>query len=68
MIICWLTPKSLEGSSEKLVIDKSGFSSQFSGKSEDEDVENEEEDDLLVVNLHSRCDVEALLIAEGRPL
>lgn len=67
MIMCWLTPKSLEGSSEKLVIDKSGFSSQFSGNSEDEDVENEE-DDLLVVTLHSRCDVEALLFAEGRPL
>lgn len=68
MIMCWLTPKSLEGSSEKLVIDKFGFSSQLSGNSEGEDVENEEEDDLLVATLHSRCDVEALLCAEGRPL
>lgn len=68
MIMCWLTPKSLEGSSEKFVIDKSGFSSQFSGSIKDEDVENEEEDDLLVVTLHSRCDFEALLFAESRPL
>lgn len=68
MIMCWLTPKSLEGSSEKFVIDKSGLSSQLSGNSEDEDVENEEEDDLLVVTLHSRRHVEALLFAEGRPL
>lgn len=67
MIMCWLTPKSLEGSSEKFVIDKSGLSSQFSGNSEDEDVENEE-DDLLVVTLHSRRDVEAVVFAEGRPL
>lgn len=68
MIMCWLTPKSFEGSSEKLVIDKSGLSSQFSGNSEDEDVENEEEDDLLAVALHIKCDVEALLFAESRPL
>jgi hypothetical protein len=69
MIMCWLTPKSLEGSSEKFVIDKFGFSSQFgSGCSEDEDVENEEEDDLLVVTLHSRRDVEAPLFAKNRPL
>lgn len=67
MIMCWLTPKSLEGSSEKFVIDKSGLSSQLSGNSDDEDVENEE-DDLLVVTLHSRRDVEALLFAEGWPL
>lgn len=67
MIMCWLTPKSLEGSSEKFVIDKSGLSSQLSGNSEDEDVENEE-DDLVVVTLHSRRDVEALVFAESRPL
>ena len=70
MIMCWLTPKSLEGSSEKLVIDKLGFSSQFSGNSEDEDVENEEDedDDLLMVTLRSRCDAEALLFADSRTL
>ena len=68
MTICWLTPKSLEGSSEKLVIDKFGFSSQFSGNNRENDVEKEEEDDLLVVTLHSRCDVEELVFAEGRPL
>ena len=61
MIMCWLTPKSLEGSSEKLEIDKSGLWSQsLSDNSEYEDVENEEDDDGLAVTLRSKCDVEAL--------
>jgi hypothetical protein len=56
--MCWLTPKSLEGSSEKLEIDKSGLWSQSeSGRRVEEDVEKE---DRLLEIWRSNREVEAL--------
>ena len=47
-------------------MERSGLLSQSeSGKREDDDVEN---DDRLLVTLRSNCDVEALRVAERRPL
>lgn len=56
--MCWLTPKSLDGSSEKLEIDRFGLWSQSeSGNKEDDDVEK---DDRLLPTLRSNCSVEVL--------
>jgi hypothetical protein len=66
IIICWLTPKSFEGSSEKLEIAKFGLWSQSeSGSKEDEEVENEA-DERPVVVLHNRCDADERCLADSR--
>lgn len=40
--MCWLTPKSLEGSSSKPEIERFGFTSQSPGSESLEEVENDE--------------------------
>lgn len=43
--MCWLTPKSLDGSSENAEIDKFGFSSQSLASDRREEVEKDRADD-----------------------
>jgi hypothetical protein len=45
MIMCWLTPKSFEGSSEKALIARFALSSQSPGSERLEVVENDAVDD-----------------------
>jgi hypothetical protein len=61
MIICWLTPKSLDGSSEKLEMDRFGLWSQ-SDSERSGDVENEaDEGGLPEETLYNSWDVEPLV-------
>lgn len=58
MIMCWFTPKSLDGSSEKLEIARFGLWSQSDSDSKGEVEKDEDDGDSLDPVLYNKGDVE----------